>query len=97
MSAPTALVWVWSMGKRSGGLFRAEGLEAVGGDGGHVDEGDMLGGGELVVVVAVAHVALDVGLAVGTCVQMLRMVRVRRMGVACLARVSAMYLRMYQP
>jgi len=44
------------MGKR-GRSFPAEGFEAVGGYGGHVDDGDVLGGSELVVDVAEAHVA----------------------------------------
>ena len=52
-------------GKAESGFFRAKGLEAVGFDGGHVDERDLLGGCELGLVLAVAHVAFDVEVAVG--------------------------------
>ena len=84
-------------GEEGGGLFGAEGFEAVGLDGGHVDEGDVLVGGQLADVGVVAHVAFDLDFPSGPSFQMLRMVMERRMGVAFLARVSAMYLRMYQP
>ena len=84
-------------GEEERGLLGAEGFEAVGFDGGHVYEGDLLGCGELGVEVAEAHVAFDLELAVRVGDQMLRIVMVRRMGVALFARVSAMYLRMYQP
>ena len=53
-------------GEEEGGFFGAEGFEAVGFDGGHVDEGNVLvmrRVGDL--VVAVAHVAFDVEVAVG--------------------------------
>jgi len=52
-------------GEEEGGLFGTGGFEAVGFDGGHVHVGYVLGGGELLEVGVVAHVALDVRLAVG--------------------------------
>ena len=84
-------------GEEESGLFGAEGLEAVGGYGGHVDYGDVLGGSELALKSRKPMSRSMWGLPSGPGVQMLRMVTVRRMGVACLARVSAMYLRRYQP
>ena len=60
-SAPSAPVWVLSMGEEERGFFGTEGIQAVGFDGGHVDDGDLLGCGNLVLVVAEAHVAFDCG------------------------------------
>ena len=57
--APSGLVWVWSMGKRAAVRALAECFETVGGDGAHVDEGDVFRGGDLLGGGTVAHVALD--------------------------------------
>jgi len=53
-------------GEEQGGLLRALGFEPVGLDGGHVHKGNVLGGGQLAKFGVVAHVALDMRLAVGT-------------------------------
>jgi hypothetical protein len=57
-------------GKEGCGLVRSESLEAIGFDGGHVDDGDVLGGvhgADLGVIGGVSgfHVALDTGYAAG--------------------------------
>ncbi len=52
-------------GEEECGFFGAKGFETVGFDGGHVDDGDLFGCGDLVFVVAESHVALDAEVAVG--------------------------------